>query len=46
MPFGLQAGSLDDPSTYQPVMDVFTSSSRPWDHMDPKVQKHSHGLPV
>jgi len=43
---GLQAGSLDDPSTYQPIMDVFTSSSQPWDHMDPKVQKHSHGLPV
>jgi hypothetical protein len=39
---GLQAGSLDDPSTYQPIVD-FTSSSQPWDHMDPKVQKHSRG---
>ena len=42
---GLQAGSLDDPSTYHPMMDVFTSSSQPWDHMDPKVEKHSHGAP-
>src|SRR6516225_772077 len=42
---GLQAGSLDDPSTYRPMMDVFTSSAQSWDHMDPKVQKHTHGLP-
>jgi hypothetical protein len=43
---GLQAGSLDDPSTYQPMMDVFTSSAQPWDHMDSKVQKLSYGPPV
>jgi hypothetical protein len=40
---GLQAGSLDDPSTYQPAMDAYTSSAQPWDHMDPKVQKHAKG---
>jgi hypothetical protein len=38
----LQAGSLDDPLMYRPMMDVFTSSAQPWDHMDPKVQKHTH----
>jgi hypothetical protein len=38
----LQAGSLDDPSMYRPMTDVFTSSAQPWDHMDPKVQKHTH----
>ena len=43
---GLQAGSLDDPSTYQPMVDVFTSSSQPWDKMDPKLQKYSHSPPV
>ena len=43
---GLQAGSLDDPSTYQPMMDVFTSSSQPWDKMDAKLQKYSHSPPV
>jgi hypothetical protein len=43
---GLQAGSSDDPSTYTPLMDVFTSSSQPWDHMDPKLQKHSHSPPA
>lgn len=43
---GLQAGSLDDPSAYRPGMDVFTSSSQPWDTMDPEVQKHAQGLPL
>jgi hypothetical protein len=43
---GLQAGSLDDPSTYQPMMDVFTSSSQPRDKMDAKLQKYSHSPPV
>jgi hypothetical protein len=43
---GLQAGSLDDPTIYHPMMDVFTSSSQPWDHMDPKLQKHSHSPPL
>jgi hypothetical protein len=43
---GLQAGSLDDPSIYRPVMDVFTSSAQLWDHMDPNVQKHTDGPPL
>jgi hypothetical protein len=30
----LQAGSLDDPSIYRPMMDVFTFSAQPWDHME------------
>ena len=38
---GLQAGSLDDPSIYRPMMDVFTSSAQPWDHMNPNIQKHT-----
>ena len=43
---GLQAGSLDDPSMFQPKMDVFTSSAQPWDYMDPAVPKHTHGQPI
>ena len=43
---GLQAGSLDDPSIYRPMMDVFTSSAQPWDLLDAKVQKHTHGPPL
>ena len=41
----LQAGSLDDPTVFRPKMDVFTSSAQPWDHMDPKIQKHAQGVP-
>ena len=41
----LQAGSLDDPSSYRPTMDVFTSSAQPWDHMNPELKKHTHGAP-
>jgi hypothetical protein len=33
---GLQAGSLDDPSVYRPIMDVFTASAQPWDQTNPK----------
>jgi hypothetical protein len=40
----LQVGSLDDPATFQPKADVFTSSAQPWDHMDPKLQKHTHAI--
>ena len=43
---GLQAGSLDDPSIHRPAMDVFISSAQAWDHMDPNVQKHTHGPPL
>jgi len=43
---GLQAGSLDDPSVYRPAMDVFVASAHPWDHMDPKTQKHPQGPPL
>lgn len=43
---GLQAGSLDDPSIYHPMMDVFTSSAQPWDHMNPSTQKHAEGPPL
>ena len=40
---GIRAGSLDDPSWFQPSMDVFTASAQPWDHMDPHVPKFAKG---
>lgn len=33
------AGSLDDPSRFQPAMDIYTSSAQPWDHMNPQLPK-------
>jgi hypothetical protein len=39
----LQAGSLDDPSRYEPAMDIFTASAQPWDHMHPHTRKLPRG---
>ena len=36
---GILAGSLDDPSWFQPQMDIFVSDVQPWDHMDPAIPK-------
>jgi hypothetical protein len=41
---GIQAGSLDDPSIFRPLIDAFTSSAQPWDHLDPKIAKHAYAL--
>jgi hypothetical protein len=36
---GVRVGSLDDPSRYHPVMDIFVASAQPWDHMNPELPK-------
>jgi hypothetical protein len=36
---GVLAGTLDDPSWFQPQMDVFISDAQPWDQMDPAIPK-------
>ena len=35
----LYAGSLDDPSWYQPMLDIFVASAQPWDLMHPDLPK-------
>ena len=35
----IQASSLDDPSIFKPVEDIYTSSAQPWDYMDPALPK-------
>src|SRR5262245_26013234 len=35
----IQVASLDDPSWHRPVMDFFTASAQPWDHMNPALRK-------
>ncbi len=37
----ITAGSLDDPSWFRPGMDLYTSSSQPWDYMNPDLPKFS-----
>jgi hypothetical protein len=36
---GITAGSLDDPSKFQPGMDLYTDSAQPWDYMNPELPK-------
>ena len=40
----LRAGSLDDPSAFNPSQDIFTASAQPWDYMNPALPK-VRGLP-
>lgn len=41
----IKAASLDDPSWFSPVADLWTSSAQPWDVMDPKLPKVPKDLP-
>lgn len=36
---GITAGSLDDPSWFQPQLDFFVSDAQPWDLMDATLPK-------
>ena len=36
---GIMAGSLDDPSYFQPTMDIYTDSAQPWVCMNPDLPK-------
>jgi hypothetical protein len=36
---GIMAGSLDDPSDFQPMIDFYTASAQPWDYMNPDLPK-------
>jgi hypothetical protein len=36
---GISAGSLDDPSRYRPVMDIYATSAQPWDCMNVELPK-------
>jgi hypothetical protein len=35
----IMAGSLDDPSEFQPGMDIYTASGQHWDYMNPELPK-------
>jgi hypothetical protein len=42
----IMAGSLDDPSWFRPVMDVYTASAQPWDYMNPDLHKFAKMPPM
>jgi len=35
----IRTASLDDPSWFDPQMDVWTSDAHPWDHMNTALVK-------
>jgi hypothetical protein len=35
----IRAGSLDDPTVFQPSRDIYTARAQPWDHMNPQLPK-------
>ena len=43
---GIMAGSLDDPSSHKPAMDIYTASAQPWDSMNPELSKFPKGPPM
>ena len=43
---GVLAASLDDPSWFQPQMDIFVSDAQPWDKMDPAIPKFEQYPPL
>jgi hypothetical protein len=43
---GILAGTLDDPSWFQPQMDIFVSDAQPWDQMDPAIPKFQQYPPT
>ena len=40
---GVSAASLDDPSEFTPLADIWTSSAHPWDVMNPDIPKFEQG---
>ena len=41
----VRAGSLDDSSGVKIATNIWTSTARPWDHIDPATACHEEGLP-
>ena len=40
----IQPGSLDDPSWFQPMGNIWTASAQPWAGMDPQLPKFLKNL--
>jgi hypothetical protein len=43
---GVLAGSLDDPSFFEPQMDIFVAHAQPWDMLDPNIPKFEKYPPM
>jgi len=43
---GIYAASLDDPSWFRPMAEVWTASAQPWDVMHPEAPRFPKAPPV
>lgn len=41
----IRAGTLDDPSAFQPRMHIHASQAAPWDLLDPALRTFAHDVP-
>jgi hypothetical protein len=41
----IRPGTLDDPSSFRPIMDIYAASAQPWDRLDPDLPKHAKAPP-
>jgi len=42
---GITASSLDDPTLFQPTIDIFVADAQHWDLLDPDSPKHPQYMP-
>lgn len=42
---GVRAASMDDPSGFEPLADIWTRSAQPWDYLHPESPKYEQALP-
>ena len=42
----INAGQLDDPSWFQPQMEIWISDAQAWDQMDPALPKYEQYPPL
>jgi hypothetical protein len=41
----IQAGSLDDPSWFEPQLNLYVASAQPWDYLNPELPKFAQFPP-
>jgi hypothetical protein len=43
---GIRPASLDEPSWFKPMIDIWTASAQPWTKMDPALPKFPNSPPL
>jgi hypothetical protein len=43
---GINVGSLDDPSWFDPAFEMFAADAQPWDQLDPALPRYGRYAPI